>query len=117
MRDRAEEGGFFHRGPERSRTVRARSVSDPPPSLTPCTAGRVARAGERVARVAAVELFVALVLSVSASERDLLLVLLDGASEGEAAVRLGIQRAVLDVRLHRLRRRAARLGSEVKDRG
>ncbi len=66
---------------------------------------------------AAAELFVALVLSVSASERDLLLVLLDGASESEAAVRLGIQRPVLDVRLHRLRRRAARLGSEVKDRG
>lgn len=67
-------------------------------------------------RSAAAELFVALVVAASASERDLLLVLFDGATPTEAANRLGVSRATLDVRLHRLRRRAARLAKNVRPR-
>ena len=57
----------------------------------------------------AAQLFVALVLAASPSERDLLLVLASGDSPAEAAERLGVTREALKVTLHRLRRRAAEL--------
>ncbi len=57
----------------------------------------------------AAQLFVALVLAASPSERDLLLVLASGDSPAEAAERLGVTPSALKVTLHRLRRRAAEL--------
>ena len=62
---------------------------------------------------AAAELLVELILSVSSSERDALLVMLDNADPGEAAARLGIDRQALAARLRRLRRHAARLSAGV----
>ncbi len=57
----------------------------------------------------AAELLVRLVIAASPGERDVLFALGDGASPEQAAERLGVSRATLDVRLHRLRRRAERL--------
>ncbi len=56
---------------------------------------------------------VTLILSVSSSERDALLVMLDTPDPAEAAVRLGIGRQALAARLRRLRRHAARLSAGV----
>jgi len=53
------------------------------------------------------ELIVALVVSSRAGERDLLLLLLGGASTAEAARRLHLSPEALAERLRRVRRRAA----------
>ncbi len=55
------------------------------------------------------ELVVALVVGSRAAERDLLVLLVGGATPAEAAARLGIDRRALAKRLLRLRRHADRI--------
>ena len=62
---------------------------------------------------AAAELLVELILTVSSTERDALLVMLDTRDPAEAAARLGIDRQALAARIRRLRRHAARLSAGV----
>ncbi len=62
---------------------------------------------------AGAELLVELILTVSSTERDALLVMLDTPDPAEAAARLGIGCQALAARLHRLRRHAARLSAGV----
>lgn len=60
-------------------------------------------------RPTAAEVVLTLLVTATPGQRDLLLLMLGGADLDEAAARLGIARAAVDVRLHRLRRRAAAL--------
>lgn len=62
---------------------------------------------------AAAELLVELILTVSSTERDALLVMLDTPDPDEQAARLGVDRSTLAARLRRLRRQAARLSAGV----
>ncbi len=64
-------------------------------------------------RSAPAALLIELILTVSSTERDALLIMLDTPDPAEAAARLGIGRQALAARLRRLRRHAARLSAGV----
>ena len=63
------------------------------------------------------ELIVALILGSRAAQRDLIVLLIGGATPAEAAARLGIDRRALAKRLLRLRRHADRVAGNVPSSG